>query len=245
MEKAKTAKAKKVIGTVANVLVWIFLVFSILVTVLAFSAQGSEDGVPTLFGKSLVTIETWSMEPTFKRGDLLLMQKLEFDEITQLQPGTIITYFAPVDIDGDGLIGKNGQPGDIKTHRIDSLVGGGFKTWGDNRETNPVPDDYVVIYENVIGIVEEDDAIPGLGGVIGFLRSSLGFLICIVMPLALFFFYELYRFIALLVTEKAKRAPVSAETEEEIRRRAIEEYIKSQAAQSTEAPENKPDEGNE
>ena len=244
MEKAKTAKAKKIIGTVANVLVWIFLVFSILVTVLAFSAQGSKGKVPSLFGKSLVTIESWSMEPTFKKGDLVLMQKLEFDEITQLQPGTIITYISPDDINGDGV------KGDINTHRIESLVNpgsadGGFKTWGDNRETNPVPDDYVVHYGSVIGIVEEDDCIRGLGGVIGFLRSSLGFLICIVIPLALFFFYELYRFIALLVTEKAKRAPVSAETEEEIRRRAIEEYIKSQAAQSTAAPENKPDEGNE
>ena len=42
-----------------------------------------------------------------------------------------------------------------------------------------------------------------------------------------------------------KVSPNSFETEEEIRRRAIEEYIKSQAAQSTAAPENKPDEGNE
>ena len=33
--------------------------------------------------------------------------------------------------------------------------------------------------------------------------------------------------------------------EEEIRRRAIEEYIKSQAAQNAGTPENKPDEGNE
>jgi signal peptidase len=65
---------------------------------------------------------------------------------------------------------------------------------------------------------------------IGFLRSSLGFFLCIVLPLILFFLYELYRFIAILVTERAKKKPVSAETEEEIKRRAIEEYLKQQAA---------------
>ena len=232
-------KVKKISGIVGNTILWLFVAFSVLMTILVFSAQNNDDGVPSLFGKGIITIESKSMEPTFKKGDLVLMQKLDFDEITQLQPGTIITYFSPEDINGDG------QVGDINTHRIESLTETGFQTKGDNPETNPDVDKYTLLYIDVIGIVEEDDCIRGLGGVIGFLRSSLGFLICIVMPLALFFFYELYRFIALLVTEKAKRAPVSAETEEEIRRRAIEEYIKSQAAQSTEAPENKPDEGNE
>jgi hypothetical protein len=40
----------------------------------------------------------------------------------------------------------------------------------------------------------------------------------------------LYNFINILVSEKAKRAPVAKETEEEIKRRAIEEYIKNQQA---------------
>lgn len=235
MENANTSKTKRILGIVANVLVWVFLVFSILVTILAFSAQGSEDGVPSLFGKSLVTIESNSMNPTFKKGDLVLMQKLSFEEITKLQPGTIVTYRAPIDINGDG------QLGDINTHRILERTGNGFQTKGDNPETNFAKDNYTILYVDVIGVVEEDDAIPGIGGVIGFLRSSLGFLICIVLPLALFFFYELYRFIALLVTEKAKRAPVSAETEEEIRRRAIEEYIKSQEAAKAAGDSNESD----
>ena len=72
--------------------------------------------------------------------------------------------------------------------------------------------------------------LPGVGNVIKFLRSSLGFFLCIVLPLILFFLFELYNFIKVLVTEKAKKAPVSKETEEEIKKRAIEEYLKSQEA---------------
>ena len=109
-------------------------------------------------------------------------------------------------------------------------------TMGDN---NIVPDNegddpYTVNYADVIGYVKAADvekaAIGGVGSMIGFLRSSLGFFLCIVLPLLLFFLYELYRFIAILVTERAKKKPVSSETEEEIKRRAIEEYLKQQAA---------------
>ena len=102
-------------------------------------------------------------------------------------------------------------------------------------------DTYVVNKNDVIGVSHEGDNVGGLGAVIGFLRSSLGFFLCILLPLILFFLYELYRFIRLLLSEKAKRAPVSAEQEEEIKRRAIEEYLKAQQGteQEGESKENK------
>ena len=54
------------------------------------------------------------------------------------------------------------------------------------------------------------------------------------LPLILFFLYELYNFISILTKERAKRAAVSAkETEEEIKRRAIEEYLRSQAEKTS------------
>lgn len=229
MENATKQKVKKIVSIVANVLVWVFVAFSILVTVLVFTAQGSEDGVPSLFGKSLISVSTDSMEETFYRGDLLLLEKLEDSEKLGLATGTIITYKSPVDLDGDG------NKWDINTHRIVAVDGDYYITQGDNKATNPVPDNvgkngYRVHYTYILGTVEEDARIGGLGGVIAFLRSSLGFFLCIVLPLVLFFLYELYHFISLLVTERAKRASAGASTldEEEIRRRAIEEYLRAQ-----------------
>ena len=237
METTKKQTPMKILSIVANVLVWAFLILSILTTILVFTAQGSEDGVPAVFGKSLISVTTDSMEGTFDRGDLILLEKLPTgDSKRNLPIGTIITYHTPIDLDGDGVIG------DINTHRIVGYEGNSYITQGDNRKTNPVPDNqgdkpYVVYFTDVIGIVEEDDAIGGLGGVIAFLHSSLGFFICIVLPLGLFFLYELYRFIAIIMSERAKAAPVSAETEEEIKRRAIEEYLRQQAAQQAAKPE--------
>ena len=232
MENATQQKAQKIISIVANVLVWIFVAFSILVTVLVFTAQGSEDGVPSLFGKSFISVSTDSMEETFYRGDLLLLDKLEESEKLGLAEGTIITYKSPVDLDGDG------NKWDINTHRIVAVDGDYYITQGDNKATNPVPDNegkngYRVHYTYVIGTVEEDARIGGLGGLIAFLRSSLGFFLCIVLPLILFFLYELYHFISLVVTERAKRAAAAAPAldEEEIKRRAIEEYLRAQKAE--------------
>lgn len=239
MEIKISSKTKKILSIVANVLVWAFLVLSVLTTVLVFTAQGSEDGVPAVFGKSLISVTTDSMEGTFDRGDLILLEKLPTgDSKRNLPIGTIITYHAPVDLDGDG------QLGDINTHRIVGIEGNSYITQGDNKKTNPIPDNqgdkpYVVYFTDVIGVVDEDDAIGGLGGVIAFLHSSLGFFICIVLPLALFFLYELYRFISLVISERSARVPaVSAETEEEIKRRAIEEYLRAQqeAAAANAAP---------
>ena len=231
MEMATKQKMKKVLMIVANVLVWVFLALSILTTVLVFTAQGSEDGVPAVFGKSLISVTTDSMEDTLNRGDLLLLEKLPTgDSKRNLPIGTIITYHAPVDLNGDGNIG------DINTHRIVDIQGNSYVTKGDHNllRDNEGDKPYVVYFTDVIGVVNEDDRIGGLGGVIAFLRSSLGFFLCIVLPLALFFLYELYRFISLIVSERAARVPVSAETEEEIKRRAIEEYLRAQAAAQAE-----------
>ena len=229
METAKKADVKKILSIVANVLIWAFVIFSVLTTVLALSAQGDEDGVPSIFGKSLVTVQSPSMEPTFMQGDLLVMTKVTEEEAKALPAGTIITYRAPIDINNDGQIG------DINTHRIVKNENGVIITRGDNTETNFENDTYTLNAKDIIGTVREEDRIPVLGAIISFLGSSLGFFLCIVLPLALFFIYELYNFIKLLVSERSKNAPVSADVEEEIKRKAIEEYLKQQAAQAEEA----------
>ena len=240
--KKNNQKIKKIAEIVGNVLIWGFVGFSALITILVFSAQGSPDGIPSLFGKSLLTIESPSMTGTFNKGDMVFMTKVDDAQRADLKVGDIVTYQAPIDINEDGKIG------DINTHRIYSIdpATGEIVTKGDN---NHLPDNegdtpYTIRRNDVIGVCAENGRIVGLGNVIKFLRSSLGFFLCIVLPLILFFLYELYNFISILVSERAKRAPIAKETEEEIKRRAIEEYLKSQqeAAAKAAAEANKPQE---
>ena len=224
-------KFKKIGNIVGNVIIWTFVAFSLAVTIMVFSAQQNTDGIPALFGKSLLTIQTPSMEDTYSVGDMVFMTKLSDEDKLNLKKDDIITYHAPIDIDNDGRIG------DINTHRIVSVdhTTGLIVTKGDGNLFN---DNYTIHRNDVIGLCTEEGKLDGVGGVIEFLRSRIGFFVCIVLPLILFFVFELYNFITILVSEKAKKAPIAKETEEEIKRRAIEEYIKSQqAAQNAAAAE--------
>ena len=216
-------KFKKTANIIGNTIIWTFVAFSLIITIMVFSAQQNTDGIPALFGKSLLTIQTPSMEETYSVGDMVFMTKLSDEDKLNLKAGDIITYHAPIDIDNDG------RTGDINTHRIVSVdpSTGLIVTKGDANRFN---DNYTIHRNDVIGICSERGKIDGAGGVVEFLRSRIGFFVCVVLPLILFFIFELYNFINILVSEKAKNAPVAKETEEEIKRRAIEEYIKSQQA---------------
>lgn len=225
-------QAKKIGVIVLNVLVWAFLVFATLVTVLTFVSLNAKDGVPSVFGKSFVSVQSPSMDGdkdgSFKQGDMLIVTKISETEALDLEEGMIITYRAPIDINGDG------ETGDINTHRIvgKRTTEGGivyFKTQGD---AETLPDGYELRYTDVVAIYDGHSRLAGAGAVADFLKSSIGFLLVVVIPMALFFMYELYNLIKILMEQKMKRASetVSAETEEEIKRRAIEEYLAQQAA---------------
>ncbi len=218
---------KKTLSIVGNVLLWLFVAFSLLITVLVFSAQGNEDGVPSLFGKSWITISSNSMADTYGQGDLVFMEKLSEKEKASLKEGDIITYWATeLDINQDGITGN-----DLNTHRIVGFENGEIITKGDNNTHADNKDKlhpYTVDMKDVVGKCTEDGKLPMVGGILSWLRSPLGFFLCVVLPLILFFLYELYNFISIIVAERAKKKPVSTEEEEAIKRRAIEEYLAAQ-----------------
>ena len=241
-------KAKKIGAIVGNVLIWAFVIFSFLITVMVFSAQSSPDGVPALFGKSLLTVQSDSMKGTFNAGDLIIMNKADPTQKISFNEGDVITYYMPKD---SGAL----KEGDINTHRIvevlsrDEVNGRAeYVTKGDNPMNvadNIGSEAYTVQATDIIGYYSLGEGngvrLAGVGAAINFLRSSLGFFLFIVLPLVAFFIYELYRFIALLLEERAKRNPqpagISAADEEEIKRRAIEEYLKAQQANANASAE--------
>ncbi len=215
-----TIKYLKLAG---NILLWVFLIFAILITVMVLSTQNNKDGLPNLFGKSTVTILTDSMKPEFSEGDMILVSTLTAEEKAKCKVGDIITFYADLDGDGDN---------EINTHRIVEVEEGSngyvfYTTRGDNN--NGQDDTEKVSYALVLGKYDTGVRLAGMGKFINFMREPTGFLLIIVLPLVVFFFYELYRFIALVVTMRQRK--LSGSEEEEIKRRAIEEYLRQQAAE--------------
>ena len=233
------SKSKKVWGIIGNVAMWIFIVFAVAVTIFAFSAQSSADGIPTIGGKVMSPVLTDSMEPTINKGDIILSRKLDDSETRLLKVGDIITFKA--DLDGDG------SP-EINTHRIvevnvDAAGFTSYKTKGDNPKApvdqNPVsPTDVISIFDE-----NSDTRIPVLGSVISFLLTSLGFFLVIVVPLILFFIFEIIMFVRRLIEVKnAGKKQITVEDEELIKQRAIEEYIRSQQKAQSDAESAKAEE---
>lgn len=213
---------KKALKTIVNILVWIVLIFSLLMTLIVFTADRN-NGTASLLGFIPMTVESNSMAPTFNQNDMIICR--EIDDINKLETDDVITFWTIID-------GKKVR----NTHRIvkinDENGNLNFITRGDN---NTREDDISVYGVDIIG-KWTGAKIPGFGKIMSFLRTKTGFFIFVLLPVALFFLVELYKLIIVIVD--IRRPAAESIDEEEIKRRAIEEYL---AEQQKKNDENKTD----
>ncbi len=172
-------KKNKALDTVVNVLLVAVVIFGIVCSYTAFvSARGN--GVPEIFGTQFFAIQSESMEPVFYKGDLIVDTKVT--DYSQLKVGDVITFWTVI----------KGERA-LNTHRIVEITDNGnylyFTTQGDN---NNLEDPLGVHQNEIVG--KYLFAIPQLGTVINFMQTSTGFLLVIVLPVFLFFVYNVVRF---------------------------------------------------
>ena len=251
-QNANTSKTKKIIGIIVNVLVWLFVIFSVLITVLAVSAGANDKKIPTIGNKCYLKVESYSMKADkpdwaegkpkgFTKGDLLIGEYIygNTDKIYSLEKGDIITFEMQTEMNGQTVTILN-------SHRITEVVKSEtdgrvlyFKAQGDNHEVSFASDD---VYASQIISVYTGHKIPLAGGVIDLISSKTGFIIAIIVPLGLFFIYELAVFIRTFVKIKNEgKKMITAEDEEAIKQRAIEEYLKMQRQNAADSADNAAD----
>lgn len=239
------SKTKKIVDIVVNVILWLFVIFSIFVTVVAVSVDKDGENVPIVGGKCYLSVQTNSMNAPkpewvasdkpkgFKDGDIIISTYIGKDSEAKnaLTVGDVISF--RFDINGDGKIEK----GELNTHRIveinydESGAITSFVTKGDNNAT----EDREEILLSAVVAKYTGRRIVGVGNALDFLRSKLGFGLCIVLPLLLFFGYELFVFIkTLLAVKNEGKKVITAEDEELIKQRAVEEYLRRQQESSAE-----------
>ena len=227
-------KTQKILKIILNVFIWIFVAFSAFMTILSLTASSSQDGIPSISGTAFLTVSSDSMKGTFDQGDLILVKKLTEEGKQNLKVGDVITFRA--DLDGNGTE-------ELNTHRIYEIeyyegnTLKGYKTWGDN---NPIPDENPVEWQLVVAkwnknTTDDGTVVPFVGSVIGFIQKPTGFLVAIVLPLVIFFLYEVYVFIKAVFTVKGEKASKtqaaeSAAHDEAVKQAAIAEYLAAQEA---------------
>lgn len=177
-------KGKRVANTIINIVLVIAIILAAICTYTSYVST-SGNGVPSIFGLRIMSIQTESMYPTMKPGDLIFDTAVK--DTHELQIGDVITYWTV--IDGERV---------LNTHRITEIYDGGgyliFQTKGDN---NTIEDSLTVHESEIVGQYN-GMKIAGLGKLFDYLQTSTGFLIVVVIPVAIFFLYHLIQFFRVL-----------------------------------------------
>ena len=228
-------KALKIFNVVIDILIILVLIISVFTLISVFATTKGGEGVPNLFGKAPISVLTDSMagdkEDNFNKGDLLICDVVKEDAENKYEVGDIVTFRQ--DINGDGNA-------DLVTHRLyEKQEDGSFFTKGDANPTydqNPAnatvfgniyPDDILAVYHG--------SKINGVGNFVDFIRSPLGFFICILLPMIIFFIYQAIRVIINAMAYSREKGRLAAEEAinkseltEEQKAKAIAEYLAQQ-----------------
>ncbi len=221
-------KLSKIFNIIVDILVVVVLIISVLIVTLSLTSKSS--GVPNIFGYAPLSVQTDSMEDTLNVGDLIFSE-ITNDVDVEYKVDDIVTF--PMVIDGQTV---------LNTHRIVEVIEDEnityYRTQGDNEKTNPVPDKELQTSSNIVAKYT-GTKIPGVGYFLSFIRTQLGFFLCVLLPMIIFFIYQAIRVVMNLIAynkekaiEEAKAVVNSAELTEEQKQRAIEEYLKSIGQQS-------------
>ena len=172
------------------------------------------------------------MKSTLNEGDLIF-SKVSTDLNDKFKVDDIVSFYQNI-----------GGEERLNTHRIVEIVQEDgiekYRTQGDNKDTNPEPDEELKNPSAILAVYT-GTRIPGAGRVLSFIRTQLGFFLCILLPMIIFFVYEAIRVILNIIAynkEKAMEAAAetvaSSELTEEQKQRAIAEYLAQQKAQAEE-----------
>lgn len=240
---------KAILNTVVNILIVLVLVISILIAAMALTSKAS--GISTVFGYTVQTIQSDSMKGgykghtlsngqkvddkytggNFEKGDIIIGKATEFDSTRTFQKGDIVTYIGV-------LKGFEDMGDQLICHRITDIkeVDGQkrYQTWGDNEEVAAVPDqeqvDKYIPAAHIGSVVhtENYDAVVlhGIGKVLDFIRSQLGFFLCVLLPMIIFFLYALIRAVLNFSGYKKSKNDDRLNEEKEALKKEFEEKLK-------------------
>lgn len=184
----------KALKIIRSIFVWLMValaVFMMIFTIVSVSTFDRADR--NLFGYKAFIVLSDSMSKTdFNAGDLVLVKAVD---PSTLKEGDIIAYTSQ----------NTSNYGETVTHKIRKLTTDangepGFVTYGTTTDTD---DETVVTYPYVLG--KYQGRIPKVGTFFQFLKSTPGYIVCILIPFLLLILLEGIRCIRLFRKYKAEQ----------------------------------------
>ena len=200
---------KKGITILISIVLWAVI---LLAALFAFTTLATRDNtnVSSLAGYTPMIVQSDSMAPTFYAGDLIFIKKCD---TSALKEGDIITFHTIIENEYA-----------LNTHRIESITEeNGIRSYVTKGDNNEMSDMHVISDGDIVG--KYLGKLSRFGKVMEFLSSSVGFLVVIVLPLLLFFIYQIYNLImvginlkkAMAVEEATKKAAAEDEAAEKVK----------------------------
>lgn len=184
----------KALKIIRSIITWAFVALAVCMMIFTVVSVSTFDRADrNLFGYKAFIVLSDSMSKTdFDAGDLVLVK--EVDPST-LKEGDIIAYTSQ----------NTANFGETVTHKIRKLVtdaegNPGFVTYGTTTDTD---DETVVTYPYVLGKYQTN--IPKVGKFFQFLKTTPGYIVCILVPFLILILIEGIRCISLFKKYKAEQ----------------------------------------
>ena len=247
---------KKALNILTKAAVWILViltVFMMIFTIITVTTVDRNDR--NIFGLRFYIVLSDSMsesennkdmEVHFNAGDIVFVKNVK--EPTKLQPGDIIAFMST----------NSESYGETVTHMIrevkkaDNGMVLGYVTFGTNTGTD---DEALVEPSYVLG--KYAGKLPGVGNFFMYLRTTPGYIVCILIPFLLLILYNGLNVIRLfrqykreqteiLEAEKAEIAAERKQNEEMLKElQALKAQLEKQAAVETPSVKSETDSGND
>lgn len=181
--------AKRALGIASKVLTWIIIAVTVFMMVFTiFSTLTFDRNDRNLFGIRFYIVLTDSMSPSennkddkvhFNAGDIVLIKNV--DDAKALQPGEVIAFVSQnSDSFGETITHMIRE---VRTSEEGNVIG--YVTYGTNTGTD---DEALVEPEYVLGTYKSK--LSGVGKFFQFVKSTPGYIICILIPFLLLILYN-------------------------------------------------------
>lgn len=179
IQKKVILKTLKYIGNTLIMLTCIILTFIIIISCITIFDSTTHPGkTPSAFGYKAMTVITGSMKPQFNPGDLVIAANL--NDLNSVKVGSIITYINKENV--------------LVTHRVLKINNkDGINTYITKGDANPTVDVEPVSTNQLQGTYKTK--IAYLGYACMFVKSSVGMISLIVIPLIIILGIELMEFL--------------------------------------------------
>ena len=242
-------KVRNILGWVVTALCIALIIASLVISIVTIANAGNTTGeLKGIGGNVFMPVQTDSMEPTFKAGDLIITKIYEGDG-SDLKVGQVITYrdrvgqngviyeifvthrIADIGVDENGkviqfkVVGDNPNPQDGASGTDYVKVSDVVATWGTPAEQNA---------DGTFNVTKDTKGgnMGQIGALINFIQhDKTNYFLIIVLPLIIIFLiyvFFLVRSLVIAKIAKTKEEAVSTAVDglsEEDKRRLAEEYL--------------------